>query len=269
MLGLFRKRREKKPPSAWMTWLVLAIVIYALVANNTRTPTPDQPENSAETTIDINPKEVLQLDSYADKLLPQRVEKLAIKDTLVGSGAVANCGQHISIAYKTITKDGTETSDKASFTIGEGKEPVFEQGIVGMAKGGERSIYPPERDKQYDVELLSISPDYPDNSAFRIFGDKQEIGKLIGCGMPVKLKIILTSIEGKRLYESKEPITFTTGKSQVFLGLEQGVLGMKKGGFRSLIVPPAFQKTLSGNPPAIDFPLPKKQTVLVDIESVP
>jgi hypothetical protein len=38
---------------------------------------------------------------------------------------------------------------------------------------------------------------------------------------------------------------------------------------RTLVVPPPFQKTMNGNPAAIDFPFPENQTVLVDIELVP
>jgi hypothetical protein len=76
---------------------------------------------------------------------------------------------------------------------------------------------------------------------------------------------------GNKLFSTPadKPLTFTPGKSEVFLGLEQGIIGMARGAKRTLVVPPVLQKTLLGNAPTIDFPLPKEQTVLVDVEALP
>ena len=230
-----------------MTWGAVALLIYAIISNNignkTNTASTDKitPEN-----IIADTKKALKLDSLDNKFVPQTVKKLTVQDTLSGVGLGATFGEGWGLA-------------------------ALEQGVVGMAKGGKRMIYTPENE-QFEVELTDISPTLPDFSAYRIFGDISEHGNIYKCGMLAKIHVIIWSVEGKKLFDSKEnngnPLTFTIGKSEVFLGIEQGVLGMAIPSLRSLIVPPAFQKNMNGNKPTIDFHLPRKQSVIVDVEAV-
>ncbi|HEY2282275.1 MAG TPA: FKBP-type peptidyl-prolyl cis-trans isomerase [Solirubrobacteraceae bacterium] len=52
-------------------------------------------------------------------------------------------------------------------------------------------------------------------------------------------------------WKRNEPFTFTLGKGQVIPGWEQGVAGMKVGGRRELIIPPALGYGAKGSPPSI------------------
>jgi peptidylprolyl isomerase len=52
-------------------------------------------------------------------------------------------------------------------------------------------------------------------------------------------------------WKRNEPFTFTLGKSQVIPGWEQGVVGMKVGGRRELIIPAALGYGAKGSPPSI------------------
>jgi peptidylprolyl isomerase len=52
-------------------------------------------------------------------------------------------------------------------------------------------------------------------------------------------------------WKRNEPFTFTLGKGQVIPGWEQGVVGMKVGGRRELIIPSALGYGAKGSPPAI------------------
>ena len=271
MLNFFRKKRGKKPPSqTWMTWGAVALLIYAIISNNignkTNTASTDKitPEN-----IIADTKKALKLDSLDNKFVPQTVKKLTVQDTLSGVGLGATCGQEATVNYRKLPDNDFK---KLTFTIGEGRGlAALEQGVVGMANGGKRLIYTPDNE-QFEVELTDISPTLPDFSAYRIFGDISEHGNIYKCGMLAKIHVIIWSVEGKKLFDSKEnngnPLTFTIGKSEVFLGIEQGVLGMAIPSLRSLIVPPAFQKNMNGNKPTIDFHLPRKQSVIVDVEAV-
>jgi peptidylprolyl isomerase len=69
---------------------------------------------------------------------------------------------------------------------------------------------------------------------------------------------------GKQFENSfkREPFTFALGKGQVIPGWEQGVPGMKVGGRRELIIPPALAYGAKGSPPNI----PPNETLVFVID---
>jgi peptidylprolyl isomerase len=52
-------------------------------------------------------------------------------------------------------------------------------------------------------------------------------------------------------WKRKEPFTFSLGKGQVIPGWEQGIVGMKVGGRRELVIPASLAYGAKGSPPAI------------------
>ncbi|MBP1634093.1 MAG: peptidylprolyl isomerase [Acidobacteria bacterium] len=58
-----------------------------------------------------------------------------------------------------------------------------------------------------------------------------------------------------------EPLQFTVGAGQVIKGLDQGVVGMKVGGLRRLVVPPSMAYGMSRN-----GPIPPNATLVFDVE---
>jgi len=52
-------------------------------------------------------------------------------------------------------------------------------------------------------------------------------------------------------WKRNEPFTFTLGKGQVIPGWEQGIVGMKVGGRRELIIPAPLAYGAKGSPPSI------------------
>jgi FKBP-type peptidyl-prolyl cis-trans isomerase len=59
---------------------------------------------------------------------------------------------------------------------------------------------------------------------------------------------------------SGQPLTFVVGIGQMIPGFEQGVLGMKNGGFRRITIPPEL-----GYGPIGHYPVPKNATLVFDV----
>jgi len=65
-------------------------------------------------------------------------------------------------------------------------------------------------------------------------------------------------------YDRGQPIQVTLGQHQVIPGWDEGIVGMKKGGIRRLIIPASLAYGAAGNAPAI----PANATLIFDIEMV-
>lgn len=277
----------------WLKWMLVIFVCYGLILVNTSNEGRKRIELTQEK---ISKNEIVNIDGYKDKLFPEHAAGLRIKDEKEGSGQPAVCGQKVVIAYQSYLAQGNELPDSASadkplrFTIGDGHAmPVFDRGVIGMKAGGKRSIVAPptmtygmEDYKRSDVpegatvrmemELLSAEPALPelDTMPYRIAEVAVGNGNMLICGETTTIRLKIWDLTGKLLYSNagdKEPITLTPGKSELMLGIEQGVIGMLEGGTRLLIIPPAFQKTMSGDAPKTDFPLPEAQVVMVEVEA--
>lgn len=292
----FRKRKQQPPSPTWMKWMVAGVLIYGLITGITRPHNGNSPINHALEHAKHGFDNTLAAQYTLFKTGgSDSPEELRVKDIEQGSGTPAICGQDIKIAYESFLPDGQQLGNSASkekplsFRIGKHTVmPAFEDGVTGMQKGGKRSILAPPgmaygiaefaRDDvpktatvRFEIELLDAAPSAPDLAAspYRSFDVESGSGNLIACGNPVKINLTVWGLDGKKLYENQEPITFSAGQAEVFLGLDQGVIGMRGGAMRTLIVPPAFQKTLSGKPAKIDMHLPLTQTVLVDVRLLP
>jgi peptidylprolyl isomerase len=187
--------------------------------------------------------------------------------------------------------------------------PALEQGVIGMRVGGKRSIFAPpnmahgikefartdvasNENIRFEIEMLSASPEFKDieNIPYRVVDVRKSSGPMLTCGQKANFNVTIWDTKGTKIYssadaakqapkpadqtaestkESPAVLSFTPGKSEVFMGLEQGVVGMPLGGMRTLVVPPAFLRTTSGAPATIQLPLPEGQTVLVDVEYLP
>lgn len=291
MFSLFqpkrRRRRQKYPTPPWIKWLIIGFLAYALLTSQHQ----ESPVGESLEKMSQDVKASINLPEYKNKLIPASRRSLDISDTAAGKGNPAICGQEVKVAYSALAADGNPFDNGAdkekplTFRIGDGKAiPAIEQSITGLKPEGKRrvtassdmaSVAPdpnaPITDIRFEIELLEAKPSLPDLTTlpFRITDMKPGNGNMVLCGQKVDAKVTLWNLAGKKIDESAPPFQFTPGKSEVFLGLEQGVIGMRRGGMRTLIVPPQLQKTLRGNEAVITFLLPENQTILVDVEILP
>lgn len=249
-------------------------------------------------STDLKPENFVNLTEYKEKIFPSLNASLRINDLQLGKGLPAVCGQEAVITFESWlgeTKKLEEATEEKPlrFFIGAGEVmPVFEQGVIGMQPGGIRSIIAPmhlsygvEKFKRdtiapsatitFNIKLVGISPELPnpDKAPYRATISRPGSGEMHICGSTVNTKITMWDMEGKKIFsndkEGDKPVTFTLGKSEVFIGLEQGAVGMRVGEMRTLVVPPSFQKPMRDISQVTDFPFPNNQTVLVDVELLP
>jgi len=288
------KRRKLPPKPAWLKWLLLFFIGYIVVMAST--PGSKTHNEVQKTREKLAQNDIVNLSEYKDKIFPERAAGLRINDVAEGSGSPAVCGQKVAVAYTAFLAQGNTLPDEATkekplgFTIGDGHVmPVFDRGVIGMKVGGKRSIIapplmsygledykrddvPPGAAVRFEMEMLSIEPPLPDVAVvpYRIAEVAVGNNNMLVCGERAALRVKMWDIGGKLLYsnaDEKEPLFITPGKAEVMLGLEQGVMGMLEGGTRLLIIPPAFQNTMRGEKPKFDFPLPKDQAVMVEVQA--
>ena len=286
-----RKKRRKQSENNLVTWIVVIVAIVAILQSTSKEAAKDTVQNVTQTSM-------AGFEDFKKKvLLPATV--FHVEDSAEGDGAPIICGQQASIAYSSFKGendaiDDSATSDKPlTFHVGDHSVmPAIERGVLGMKVGGKRKIFAPwhmsygvekfarnDVDQNmaisFDVELLDIKPKLPDynDTPFHVITAKQGSGKSLECGETVKMHLTLWSVDGKKIFPTTEQtddmVSFTIGASDTFIGLEQGVLGMNVGEARTLIIPPLLQKTMNGDEPKLQLPLPKNQVIIVDLESIP
>jgi FKBP-type peptidyl-prolyl cis-trans isomerase len=208
---------------------------------------------------------------------PAAKEHVKITDTVLGKGdRAAAKGDILYVLYKGTLKNGTmfETNmgpdkDVLAFVIGNGDVIAgWEEGFLGMKVGGKRKLHipsslaygpngnekiPANADLDFDVELLGLIKVGEDNVV-----DHQEIkpgsgARTVKDGDKITIRYVGKLLNGKVFDdESSKPYTFTVGKGETLSCIDEGVKGMKVGGVRKLICPPATAyaiKPTEGVPP--------------------
>lgn len=144
--------------------------------------------------------------------------------------AIAGCGSSSS----STSSSTTTTSSSASEEEGGGNSSLengsFAKPEVKVPKGP-----PPKKLVENDIRK--------GNGATAKAGDEITV-QYVGVGYE-------SGQEFDSSWSRNEPFPFTLGSSSVIPGWEKGIVGMKVGGRRELIIPPELAYGPAGSPPAI------------------
>jgi FKBP-type peptidyl-prolyl cis-trans isomerase FkpA len=173
---------------------MLTVVIVAALGAGCDVPLPrptDAPGENAQvkgSTADNGGKEIVQVQALKEsspvqaspKTAPKDPPKVRIEEIHVGSGPEVKNGDRIYVHYtgwlasdRTVFDSSRDRGQPFAFTVGAGEViKGWDQGVVGMKKGGKRMLYipaelaygekgapgaiPPNADLIFEVELLRI-----------------------------------------------------------------------------------------------------------------
>ncbi|MES2984359.1 MAG: FKBP-type peptidyl-prolyl cis-trans isomerase [Pseudomonadota bacterium] len=81
------------------------------------------------------------------------------------------------------------------------------------------------------------TPRTPTGIAFKVVEDAPGAGDGAACGSPVTVQLTVWNATGGKAYDG--PVTLNLGSRDVASGFDYGLLGIKPGGVRTLILPPS------------------------------
>lgn len=208
-------------------------------------------------------------------------------DMVIGKGNPAQTGDVVAIDYRGQLTDGTEfgsTKGRAPMAFELGKEIVIEgleQAIIGMKPGGKRVVsippelgygekgngpIPPNATLVFEITLWRVDKQGSE--------PKIEITEIAeGQGEPAKdgdaleVHYTATFLNGVKLdssHDRNETFKVTLGKTAVIKGFSEGLIGMKEGGKRKVVIPYPLAYGAGGRPPAV----PPFSTLVFDLEIV-
>jgi peptidylprolyl isomerase len=172
--------------------------------------------------------------NYFRSLQPNSARALFALALLAAAIAVAGCGSSSS-GSSTITIGNENTHDNALASSGNSEEaktpasgPLSKEPSIARP-----TTAPPKKLETKDLILGSGSEAKPGQTITVNY-----VGMLYKTG-----KIFDSS------WKRKEPFSFTLGRGQVIKGWDKGIVGMKVGGRRVLVIPPelAYGKKGSGS----------------------
>jgi peptidylprolyl isomerase len=186
---------------------------------------------------------------------------LQYRDLVEGTGPAAKTDDLIDVHYTGRFRDGREFDSSHNrdrpFTIQLGRTEVIKgwhEGIEGMKPGGKRKLVippklaygeqgkppdiPPNTELIFDIELLGIYQLLPGGLYVRDL--VEGTGAPVTSGATVELAYTRWDSAGRQLDSNKgrTPSAFKVGDAREMPGMNLGVVGMKVGGTRKLVVPP-------------------------------
>jgi peptidylprolyl isomerase len=254
----------------WVLIVGLLIISLAACGGTSATPT-SAPTSTAGNTASKPP-------AASSDGLTTTATGLKYVDLVAGTGESPAVTDLVTVHYTGTLENGTvfdasrQHGGPASFPLNR-VIPGWTEGVSTMKIGGVRKLVIPP-DLAYGVQGAGNGV-IPPNATLTFIVELLEIPKVkivdtqVGTGVAAKdgdqLTVNYTGKlqDGTVFDSSKTPFEFTLGGGQVIPGWDQGLLGMKVGGKRTLTIPPSLGYGEQGS-----GPIPPNATLIFDIELI-
>ena len=219
-----------------------------------------------------------------------------------GSGPEPETGDFVSVHYRGMLEDSTVFDESygrgapITFPIGYGCViPGWEEGIALLSEGAEAQltippdlaygeqgrggVIPPNATLTFDVELVDVEPGFGDtptdvpadqyterDQGLQVYDLQEGDGMELASGQPLQVHYKGWVQDGEAFDSSPagcRPAQFVLGRGMVIPGWDQGLEGMRVGGRRQLVIPPALAYGEEG---AGDGIIPPNATLVFEIE---
>ena len=268
----------------WLKWLVTAFIAYAVYMHFTgQQMTPSAPKERGKAGL---------TETSRKATTPPEISDLSVKigGDIKGSGDEAQCGQSAVVRVAGTFPDGKNyegpavSAEPLEVKVGaqDGAHP-WVKGLPGMSAGGVREVILPAQDvldektiakhgytskdtMRFRVQLDRLTPSADhDAIPLRVMDTLPDKGMMAYCGDTVSIHLVLWKSDGTVLYDSgkEKPLTMRLGDTTIFYGLDRALLGMREGGVRTAIIPPAYVTGAGGH--AALKAVPPGQLVIADI----
>jgi len=264
-----------RKPLAYAVMFTLAIV-----GCNGKSDSPVADSTTGSTTAPTDSKPPKAVSS---------LKELKTEDLKPGKGEAAANGDTLWMLYTGTLANGsvfdsTDKRDNKPFKVILGQGQViqgWEKGLVGMKVDGERKLsipaamaygnedkgdIPPGSDLFFDVKLVAMVKKGDERTVLQK-DIKEGSGRAVQKGDKVTLDYearVPGGEVGDTTYTTHQPITFVVGKNEAMDGIDAGVVGMKVGGKRELVVPPA----LGPMRPTQKIPFDTVLTVTIELRKI-
>jgi len=260
-----------------VTVILSIFTLTACKTNNKGTPTDSKSVSSTTTVTTSLATQVPTTEPFVLEGAITTKSGLQYLDILTGEGSVPETGNIVKMHYIVSLPDGTiiyttHSSDKPEVVVWGRSEllPGWEEGVAMMKAGGKAKLVlppelalgaegsgnvPPNSQIIMEIELVSVElapapPSVAVDKLLSMESGEQYADLILGEGAEAISNTTVTTeftiwVKGDSsndfVFSSKDsqPVTFVVGKGDtVFSGWDQGVIGMKVGGTRLLIIPP-------------------------------
>ncbi len=223
---------------------------------------------------------------------------LKLYDMEEGDGTAVVTGDHIVMNFSIWRDDdvivgrSADSGEPISIVVGSGELfPGWDEGVIGMSVGGKRQLVippelafgeegagdavPPNTTLIIEVELLEIvemptitdvaDEDYiTTESGLKYYDIVEGDGAAAESGQAITVHYTGWLTDGTVFdssVERNQPLPFTLGQGSVIAGWDEGVVGMKVGGKRQLVIPADLAYGAEGRPG-----IPPDATLIFEVE---
>lgn len=203
---------------------------------------------------------------------PSSVTK--IEGDKTGKGVRAQCGDEVVLKYAVGVPPGDENHRNLAFLGAEESLPVaVQREVIGMQSGGTRQLTVSRGDNvgtaQYKVTVKKIRPAVtPGAFEMKTFDEVQGRGLPARCGDKVTIRYRAFFPAGAAVFNAPLEATFALGGPDAPVDLGRGILGMKRGGRRWVILPPESLALPEHSTAGIALPATHILHVEVELEQV-